>query len=319
MTFQEYATRWTARRAAEGLRSVDDDRALLDALLPTFGGQPLESISRRHVRAWVSAVQASGRYAPRTVLRWYRGLQAVINAAVADDVLPANTTRLTPRELPPAVDADPFWRARARYTEAEVRALITDVSIAFRRRLFYACAFATGLRFGELAGLTWGAIGEREPLDVLIVGQAWSTRRLKLDATKTRVSREVPILSSLSRALERWADRWPDEMGRDPGPGDLVFPSRASSAAAVRALRNDTCNATLTSDLRRLGFDDSRTIHAMRRTFIDLLRGRGARKDVVALFTHAKPSDMIELYSEVPWPARCDEIERIAPVFEVLR
>lgn len=320
MLFSEYVQQWHHRRKQEGLRTAGEDPQLLDKLLPRFGGLHLEAITRREVRAWVSEQKASGAYAPRTVRRYYRGLQAIINAAVYDDCLSANNTKLGRRDLPPNVDADPMWRARARYTTEEVRLLVADVRIPFRRRAAYAVAFATGVRFGELAGLSWGSIVDREPLDALVVGRSWSTNRQTMDATKTNVAREVPLLPTISRMLERWADRWGEEIGRNaPGPGDLIFPSSSSDCARLRALRNDTSNNTLSADLKRVGIEPTRSWHAMRRTFIDLARGHGARKDVVALFTHAKASDMVEVYSEMPWPVRCEEIERMAAVFEVLR
>ncbi len=63
------------------------------------------------------------------------------------------------------------------------------------------------------------------------------------------------------------------------------------------------------ANLALLGFRRRRD-HDLRRTFVSLARD-GAAQEVLRLVTHAPSSDMLDLYTSVPWERLCGEVARL--------
>ncbi len=101
-----------------------------------------------------------------------------------------------------------------------------------------------------------------------------------------------PGPSSLWRRLGRWVSTpttWTAASGRPPTADDDVG----------RELH-----------LEALGFR-RRRFHDLRRTFITLARVDGARADLLEMITHAPRGDIINIYTSMPWPSLCAEVEKL--------
>ena len=123
-------------------------------------------------------------------------------------------------------------------------------------RLMVELDLTTGLRSGEIRGITWSSI-DLKGKKLFIVSQA--TRRRADDRTKTESSvRMVPIASHLIPRLERWKLECP------PTPDGLVFPGkpdadgRRGPLGADYLLRNVLRRALLKAGLPAMRFQDIR-------------------------------------------------------------
>lgn len=120
-----------------------------------------------------------------------------------------------------------------------------------QERLLVELDLMTGLRSGELRGVTWSSIdlkGKR----LFVVSQA--TRRRADDRTKTDSSmRMVPIASHLIPRLERWKLECP------PTPEGFVFPGKPDAEGKRAPLGADyLLRNILRRALRRAGLPDLR-------------------------------------------------------------
>jgi integrase len=126
-------------------RTVELYRGLLRLhILPTFGQVHLNRITSAAVRSWHASLRHGG-VGDSTVAKAYRLLKGILNTAVEDDLVARNPCRLRhagaerPEERrPPSL--------------AEVDAIAATIEPRFRALVLLGSW--SGLRYGELAGLT---------------------------------------------------------------------------------------------------------------------------------------------------------------------
>ncbi|HET7760764.1 MAG TPA: site-specific integrase [Phycicoccus sp.] len=90
-TFGDYATTWVATRDIKPKTREGYEHILSKYLLPAFGARPLAEITPPAVRAWWSSMDPR---TPTVRSRAYGVLKAVMNTAVADDLVDANPCRI---------------------------------------------------------------------------------------------------------------------------------------------------------------------------------------------------------------------------------
>jgi hypothetical protein len=94
--------------------------------------------------------------------------------------------------------------------------------------------------------------------------------------------------------------------GRDPGPDDLIIPSRTG--------KNRSSNHMLEKfhqDLERLGIRAPRQ-HDLQWTFISLCLGDGGRSDILRWVTHSRPkAATIDDYTTLVWNPLCEEVAKL--------
>ena len=90
-TFGGYATTWVATRDIKPKAREGYEHILSKYLLPTFGARPLVEIKPPDVRAWWCSMDPG---TPTVRARAYGVLKAVMNTAVADDLVDANPCRM---------------------------------------------------------------------------------------------------------------------------------------------------------------------------------------------------------------------------------
>jgi integrase len=123
--------------------------------------------------------------------------------------------------------------------------------------------------------------------------------------TKTGQARYMPVHPTLAAMLAEWKlNGWPEMMGRQPGPDDLVVPLPASQWVKAGTMRRTHHSyKRLVKDLEALSLRHRRG-HDLRRTMISLAMGDGARKDLLKLCTHGPPrQEGIDAYINSKNPA----------------
>lgn len=301
-TVAEYIKLWLSKRG----RSQKDDRGRLAHVPPALGAMRLDEVRVRHVRALVKKLKDEGALAPRTVLHVYRTLSTMFRTAVSEEILTANPCQLMRNDLPKKKDKNPGWRPTAVYTHAEVETLISDCRVPPDRRVLYALLALTGARFGEVAALRWSRLDRsRSPLASLHIFESHS-KEGELKDDKEEKPRLVPVHPTLAAILDWWYRvGWAELLGREPKDGDLIIPSRRGNFRSVRLAYK-----RLQQDLKRLQYRGRRT-HDLRRTFISLALGDGARKDILRWVTHGPEGDIMDLYTTLAWESLCEEVAKL--------
>jgi integrase len=178
--------------------------------------------------------------------------------------------------------------------------LVDSPAIELRRRVRYMIAFCTGLRDGEIAGLTWNDLAITAEIPYLRVDKAVAlyghNGRIAEQSPKTSDSaRRVPLHPELRKALEEWKrDGWELFMGRSRSDADYVFPSNRKQQymAARNQMSRPDSPALLRADLEALNLPTHEggqpfTFHATRRSFATWLTDAGvADADIKRLMGH---------------------------------
>lgn len=153
VTLREYATKWLDHCGDLKPRTVElYEGELRLHILPPLGDIELAKLTPAKVREWNGAMLKAGKPGKSTVAKCYRLLHAIMNTAVADELLVRN-----PCNIKGAGQEDPDERPIV--SVPKVHELADAIEPRFRAMVFIA-AFA-GLRLGEMMGL------RRDSIDLL--------------------------------------------------------------------------------------------------------------------------------------------------------
>ncbi len=306
LALEAVADQVVAHGSAHGVRTVGDMLepwlAIIDAgeLAPATKAQHRTNAGR--IRDAFDDQEPAGLTVP--VLRaWLRKLRGDVSASRTRNVFftlgrflddaaaegwhtapNACRTRKVREELPAPDERDD--EDKGRHTEAEASKLLASVRVAAPERFVrYVLAFTSGLRDGELAGLTWSSLASEHQVDVLRVRDAIaqsgddgpSSRR----ATKTKASRRpVPVHPVAALVLAWWrADGWRAYVGRAPEDGDPILPSPDGGTWRPRSaelFRDDLEAAGLPTDYE----GEPLELRSTRRSFCTWLDAHGVAADL---------------------------------------
>ena len=147
VTFRAWASAWLAEPGKRPSAYARDETIVRVHLTPTFGDQPLGSITPADVRRLV--VEWSGKYAPRTTKRHYGTLRAIMASAVATDMIGRSPCRGV--RLPAAGD-----HASHVVDGGELQRLASALGPSYGPTAYLGAVL--GLRWGEVAGMRVGAV-----------------------------------------------------------------------------------------------------------------------------------------------------------------
>lgn len=322
----KYAARWLETRDT---RTAGDDKVRLDRhVLPAIGGLAMKDVSKQHVRDLFASLKArlrspilddlteeqarklrteerrAGKLSAATIRNTFSTLCVMFAQASADDVVPYTPCVLPPRFLP-GDDSD----ITRPFTAAELEALLGCADIPAGRRVLYALCFFTGTRIGEAVAFGWSSISEETPLRCFSARRAYSPKRDSVGETKTGIARNVPCHPVLAAMLRLWWDEgFRRELGRAPKAGDYICPRPAGDCQ-----RSVDVWKALQADLAALGYG-RRKVHALRTSFITLLRQASVDKEIVRTMTHGRKAsrDVIDRnYTIYDWSTLCDAVLKL--------
>jgi integrase len=213
--FGLFAERWLEARDLRP-RTRDTYASQLVHITSTFATVPLGKITPASVRAWHGALAKSGLH-PNTVAKVYRLFRTMLDTAVDDGLIRTNPVHIKGAAVERAVERPLVeWDDVARIADA----------IHPRFRALVWLGAASGLRFGELTGLT------RRQVDLdartLRVDQALAFIRQDgptlVPPKSAAAHRTVAIPSSVAAMLAEHLDA-----NTEPGADSLVFTSVTGS------------------------------------------------------------------------------------------
>jgi integrase len=211
LTFDAYATQWLRERALKPRTREGYEHLLGRYLLPVLGRMPVDAITPSVVRTWWSRLPADK---PTVRARSYALLKAVMNTAVADEVIDSNPCRIrgaanTPRarEIRPAT-----------IEELEV---IVEAMPDRLRALVLLCAWCA-LRSGEVLELRRRDVDLAGGTVRIVRALSWVGGEPIVGTPKSAAgTRVVSIPPHVVPAIAHHLDTM-----TAPGPGALLFPGR---------------------------------------------------------------------------------------------
>lgn len=141
--FSSFAERWVENRNLRP-RTRDTYLSQLSHILADFDRAELRQITPSDVRAWHGRLLNSGLH-PNTVAKVYRLFRTILDTAVDDGLIRANPVHIRGAAVEKAVE-------RPICEWDDVRAIAAAIDARFAALVWVAAA--SGLRFGELSGLT---------------------------------------------------------------------------------------------------------------------------------------------------------------------
>jgi len=249
-TLATFAESWMRDYAVENKRSERraKEAILRVALRPAFGAWPLNEITAQRVQQF-KREQLEKKLSAKTINNRLTVLRRLLRSALEWGVI-----ETVPLITPLKVTAPPF-----RYLSVdEVRRLANAASTPLIRAMV-VCAAHTGLRLGELCGLSWD--------DIDFARRQLCVRRNfvdgELETPKTRRMRYVPLTPDVVR-----------ELSALPRIGEAVFLFRGHRVIDVTA-EKWLHRAADTAGIQHLGW------HVLRHTFASELVSRGVPLAVV--------------------------------------
>lgn len=312
-TLEQIAIQWWAMR--DGTKRLSpatkkqDKYTLTSHVLPVLGTKPITELTTPVLRQWLRDLCAKDT-SGSTIRNVYRTFAMLCEDAIAEGWVPWESNPLrhpaVKRELPKASKGS---RLGIRHLSPEqINALCTDKRVPVDRRVRYLLAVCTGLRDGEISGLSWGHIEGgliRVDRALALAGENAGT---EIRAPKTELSaRIVPVHSVLGEVLALW-----HHFEGAPSKTAPVFASPGGRFYRPKSA------VKIAKDLKTLGFDPTGlTFHSTRRTFATLLNNAGVSESTVGLLMgHAPNGVTVGHYSAATMKLMADAIEQIKLGFE---
>jgi integrase len=307
----EYAEHWIKLKGPHTRRSTSNSYAgvLDNHVLPVLGDAWIDSITRLHVQSMVNGwmmeragpgqaktteTRAGGEgYTPATIRFFYRVFRVLMRDAV--DYLNLERDPCRRIALPKPTDRR---RQKRALTLAETRAVLGWYRAHAPHYFPLAAIMAiTGLRWGHASVLRWDDIDEHQTLHVLRARDRGIARATPAPlAANKRVPEEIPLSEDLLAVLRAHRQRM--EARRHPGlASGFMFPQEHGPLL----LSESTWVTTWRRAMDALGIQMAPLVgpHALRRTFVDLLRPAGVHAQIARLLTAHATDEQFDDYASL--------------------
>ena len=273
----------------------------------TFGGYPINAITRQDITAWVQRLTDAGKR-PTTIRQYVLVVRQVLAQAVADNQIaanPADYVKLpgTRGKSTTAVVDDPAQFLTAQQVQALVDATPWPYNVML------CLAAWSGLRAGELAGLQvadvelpasgLGAVNVRRTLVALNGALAYQTPKTKGS------KRKVPITANTTAILRDYLAEHPNRSN----PAAPLWPAirltgRRQGAITpdwAQPLRHTTFyRCVFRPAVARAGLPPALTFHALRHTYASLCVAAGIPPLEISRFMgHSTVTTTLGIYAHL--------------------
>ena len=317
----DYLDRWLERREKNPKvrpSTLANNKGHIEIhVKPALGSTPLAELRPAQLRDFVIALRSKSAarcdtrlLAAHTVRNIVATLRDALDDAVGEELIASNPARarLVSAEIP-AAETRAGENVIVHLSIAEAERLLKS-RLSEERRVRYLLAFTSGMRDGELAGLTWADVDD----STVRVAKQISTRAATPTRPKTKYAHRVlPLHSLAAEALKTWkATGWVLLVGRRPQPTDPVFADEHGHAHRPRSAE------LLREDLEAAGCSTKYAgeypidFHATRRSFASWLEANEVPGDIVdRLLGQAGKSVRKRHYSATDLEAMRKEVETI--------
>jgi len=254
-----------------------------------LGDVLLTKLTGLHIQQAVNSEVAKDKLAPATILLHLTKFRVALSYAVDWDIIPKSPARRIscPERVKPEID---FWE------DSEAK-LFLAVAGKYRYFALFWLGLHTGMRIGEMLGLTWLDISLENGLAyVRRTATQFGTNAPKRPSSK----REVPLDPGTIRVLRKWKKQMMEEVlarGQGWDESNFVFVSKTGRAVTNMETKKGFHSAIKRAGIKRI------TPHGMRHTFATSLLHQEVPPVKVAeilghsvatlldTYAHALPSD----------------------------
>jgi integrase len=305
LTVGRYLERWLADSVRDTVKAItyeSYERLMRLHLVPTLGRMKLKNLTPTHVRGLYRDKLDSG-LSPSSVQRIHALLHKALTQAVNDGLIPRNVTDPV---KPPRQS-----RKEIKTLTPEQAHLFLEAAKADRLGALYIVAIHTGLRQGELFGISWDDIDLEA--GTLSVHRTLSGAKggPKFTTPKNNRTRRVRLTPQAAEALRDHRKRQLEErmslagLWQDHG---LVFCSTVGTPLS----RHNVCKRSFKPLLERAGLPHTFRFHDLRHTFATLMASSGGHAKVVQeMLGHASINITLDLYSHVLPDMQEDAVYRL--------
>ena len=274
-------------------------------IIPYIGNVPLSKVTAAMIQQMYNELQAEKELSPKTIKNVHGVLHRALDQAqkmgyIRSDPLAAVTLpRIEKKQIKPLEDE-------------ELCAFLKEIRGSPYELVYFVTVF-TGLRQGEVLGLTWDCVNfEKQTLLINKQhGKKKGTREYCFSSLKNDRPRVIEAADGVMDALkkqqlrqQRWAARLKD--GWD-NPDNLVFTTETG-----RYLCNQTVYLAFKKIVRRLHLDATR-FHDLRHTFSTLAIQSGIDpKTVAEILGHASAEFSLDVYTHVTAGMKKEAAQKIS-------
>lgn len=299
--FSEWLDVWQSEILPHTVRPSTQDcyyRNIEKHIKPALGGLYLQQIRSVDIQAMINKLQKKENYMPWTLNKLKNIISSAYTAAM--------------EQTPPLITINPCKGVKTpTIKQKPIRVLTEEEQLAFmeavkgnRFETLFVFALATGMRRGEIIGLTWDCVDFKK---MQITVKRNVVRILDMDTKKTSLvegepkseagERKVPILPSLAPVLKAHRQEQ-DAMRREAGSawneGNLVFCSTVGAWLEPRRIQTELDKINDTHGLERFG------IHTFRHTYATRMLEKEVPPKVVSeILGHADVKTTLQIYSHV--------------------
>lgn len=294
-TVRDWADRWHKRKKEAGsyrFSTLGNWRTHIDKyILPTIGEAKIQQVTVEAVES--AAATWAEMTSVNTANKALTTLAAIFKLAQRYGPIQqkANVAELAERlKLSNEESEDEEVRPEEVYSGEELQKLIAATAPGSLDRALVMVPALTGLRIGEVLGLTWPAVDLKANklhvrLNLVDTGKENGGRQL--GAPKSKKSRRMLDLpQELARELKVWKLKCP------PSENNLVFATLEGKPLHRKAASKILDASITAAEVKRL------TLHKLRHTFASLLLARGVPiTKVTGLLGHRDPVITLKVYA----------------------
>ena len=296
MLLNEYAAQWLdTKQHGLRIRTYDDYKRYCRLyILPGLGSLALRTIRTSQINQFYTMLRGQGAGAA-TVSYVHRVLRAIMSDAQREGIVNSN----------PCSDATPPRVRKTRNAEAMSRAEIGKFQQLAEQTPYltlFKVALGTGMRLGELLGLTWRAIDFSQ--GTILVFQQIPTRHVKgekrePDKPKTDYGiRTLPVGKAILKQLEEYRLLQQEQMAMAGSRWkglDFVFTSSIGTPLQPGLLQKSAKWI-----FREIGLPGSFTFHNLRHTAASIMLNSGmSLVEVSRYLGHSSPSITAQIYAHL--------------------
>ncbi len=247
---------------------------------PKFKGKLLEQVDKQAVQLWINALEESG-LKPKTVSNVVKVLKSILNWS---DV----GTRDWKLRMPEISDEEQRW-----FKEEEVEKLIEEAQGQYK--LLFRLAYASGMRFGELAGLH---VTDFDFKNGTVRVERGTFRNISITPKSQRGRRTIYLDARTLEAVQTYLD------GRASG---RVFMTRTGTP-----LKNGDVNRDVLKPLCRQVGIPTGTMHAFRHGRVSRMQDNGVNEKVIQMEIGHSSLRMTQRYTHFSPNSRRATAEKLA-------
>jgi integrase len=269
-------------------------------IIPSIGRKPLEKLTPSDVDAFLKAKLTAG-LSPRTVHHLRACLPNALTLAKRDRLVTMNAAGDSKPIKVSRFDATPL-------SPKDARVLLDQVK-ADRLEALYVLAVWTGMRQGEVLGLSWsdvdldaGLLHVRRQLQRL--GGKPRLVQLKSESSRRTLLLPEPVIEALRQhqmrqQKEPWAAHWDDRW-------DLVFTGPQGEPLEATAVLRAFQSHLAAAGLPKVRF------HDLRHTAASLLAASGVHAKIAqTILGHSNFSTTMDVYSHVAVEQQAEAVEAL--------